>query len=212
MALDKVVDSAQLDADLTAVADAIRDRAGTSEPLVFPDGFVGAVEGIPDYMAMRCTGTLTEYRNDTITTIVKCGFCAAYVLEKLYLPAVTRVNAQGIDDCPMLTTLEIPNVTYLGNSAVRGAVSLRMVSINAKVSLDYACFVNCSSLDALILRSNSLCDLNYTNAFNTTPIESGTGYVYVPRSLVDSYKSATNWSTYASQIRAIEDYPDITGG
>ena len=35
---------------------------------------------------------------------------------------------------------------------------------------------------------------------------------YVPTSLVDTYKSATNWSTYAEQIRAIEDYPEITGG
>ena len=39
-----------------------------------------------------------------------------------------------------------------------------------------------------------------------------TGYIYVPRALVNSYKAATNWSTFASQIRAIEDYPDITGG
>lgn len=32
---------------LTAVADAIRSRAGTEDALVFPDGFVSAVEGIP---------------------------------------------------------------------------------------------------------------------------------------------------------------------
>ena len=53
--------------------------------------------------------------------------------------------------------------------------------------------------------------LEKTSAFKDTPIESGTGYVYVPSALVDSYKSATNWSTYADQIRAIENYPDITG-
>lgn len=35
---------------------------------------------------------------------------------------------------------------------------------------------------------------------------------YVPTSLVEEYKSATNWSIYAEQIRAIEDYPEITGG
>lgn len=27
-----------------------------------------------------------------------------------------------------------------------------------------------------------------------------------------SYKTATNWSTYAVQFRAIADYPEITGG
>jgi hypothetical protein len=53
---------------------------------------------------------------------------------------------------------------------------------------------------------------NKTNIFASTPIASGTGYIYVPAALVDSYKGATNWSTYAAQIRAIEDYPEITGG
>ena len=46
MAFDKVIDSAELDANLTAVANAIRTKGGTTEPLVFPDGFVSAVEGI----------------------------------------------------------------------------------------------------------------------------------------------------------------------
>jgi hypothetical protein len=40
----------------------------------------------------------------------------------------------------------------------------------------------------------------------------GTGYIYVPATLVDTYKAGTNWSTHADQIRAIEDYPEITGG
>lgn len=35
---------------------------------------------------------------------------------------------------------------------------------------------------------------------------SGTGYIYVPRALVDTYKAATNWSTIADQFRALEDY------
>lgn len=29
---------------------------------------------------------------------------------------------------------------------------------------------------------------------------------------VDKYKNATNWVEMANYIRAIEDYPDITGG
>ena len=36
--------------------------------------------------------------------------------------------------------------------------------------------------------------------------------IYVPRALVNEYKNATNWTVYADYIRAIEDYPDITGG
>lgn len=46
MALDKVIDSAALDAGMTAVADAIRAKAGTTEPLAWPDGFAAAISGI----------------------------------------------------------------------------------------------------------------------------------------------------------------------
>ena len=46
MALDKVVDSAALDAGMTAVADVIRAKAGTKEPLAWPDGFKAAIEAI----------------------------------------------------------------------------------------------------------------------------------------------------------------------
>jgi hypothetical protein len=47
MALDKLVDSTQLDADLVSVADAIRTKGGTSAALAFPADFVSAVEAIP---------------------------------------------------------------------------------------------------------------------------------------------------------------------
>lgn len=47
MALDKLVDSSQLDADLTSVANAIRTRGGTSDQLAFPTGFVNAIRAIP---------------------------------------------------------------------------------------------------------------------------------------------------------------------
>lgn len=47
MALDKLVDSAALDANLTSVANAIRAKGSTSGPMAFPAGFVAAVEAIP---------------------------------------------------------------------------------------------------------------------------------------------------------------------
>lgn len=46
MALDKLVDSTQLDSDLTSIADAIRTKGGTSASLTFPAGFVQAVDAI----------------------------------------------------------------------------------------------------------------------------------------------------------------------
>lgn len=46
MAYDKVVDSAQLNADLTSVANAIRAKSGNSIQLAFPAGFVNEIGSI----------------------------------------------------------------------------------------------------------------------------------------------------------------------
>ena len=47
MALDKLVDSTQLDSDLTSVANAIRAKSGGSSQLAFPAGFVSEIQAIP---------------------------------------------------------------------------------------------------------------------------------------------------------------------
>ena len=54
----------------------------------------------------------------------------------------------------------------------------------------------------------SVCVLDNSNAFTNTPIASGTGYIYVPYSLVSSYKTATNWTYFSSQISAIAGSED----
>ena len=46
MAIDKAVDSTQLDSDLSAVADAIRGKTGGSAQLAFPSGMKSAVDSI----------------------------------------------------------------------------------------------------------------------------------------------------------------------
>ena len=42
----KVVNADQLDTDLATVSDAIKAKAGTSEQLVFPEGFISAISEI----------------------------------------------------------------------------------------------------------------------------------------------------------------------
>ena len=46
MAIDKAVDSSQLNADLKTIADAIRSKGGTSDALMFPAGFADAIAAI----------------------------------------------------------------------------------------------------------------------------------------------------------------------
>lgn len=74
---------------------------------------------------------------------------------------------------------------------------------NKKISS--SAFRNCSKLKKLIILSNTLCTLENVNAFNATPFESATGYIYVPDNLVNTYKLATNWNTFADQIKGISE-------
>ncbi len=80
MAVDKLVDSSQLDADLTAVANAIRAKSGGSGQLAFPSGFVNEIGSIPSSSVQYKTGTFTPSqtyntaRNVQITTTEEIGF------------------------------------------------------------------------------------------------------------------------------------------
>lgn len=103
-------------------------------------------------------------------------------------------------------------ITSIGLCAFLNCSNLAIVDLPSVLYIDSEAFNKCSALATFILRGNQLCALANANALNNTPIKSGTGYIYVPRAMVDSYKAASNWSTYANQFRAIEDYPEITGG
>jgi N-acyl-D-aspartate/D-glutamate deacylase len=64
----------------------------------------------------------------------------------------------------------------------------------------------------VLRKQDSITTLENINAFSNSSMcgvinyHGIVGYVYVPRALVNAYKTATNWSTYANYIRAIEDY------
>lgn len=63
-----------------------------------------------------------------------------------------------------------------------------------------------SGITALVLRAQSVVQLAATTAFESTKIADGTAYIYVPDALVEDYKTATNWSTYAAQIKPLSEY------
>ena len=69
MSVDKLVDSTQLDADLTSVANAIRTKGGTSASLAFPADFVSAIAAIPSGGGSDETGSFIASGNQSNITI-----------------------------------------------------------------------------------------------------------------------------------------------
>ena len=161
--------------------------------IAFGDG----IEIIPSYLCAGftgLTGTLTIPR--TVTAIGGYAFRNCTGLTRLVWlpPAVESVqnNAQNsFNGCTGITTVEFPeDVSIIPNYLCNGH----------------------SSLTAFIVRNPSqVVELPSTRVLEGTPIASGTGYIYVPSSLVALYKLDLVWANYADQIRAIEDYPDICG-
>ena len=69
MSVDKLVDSTQLDADLTSIANAIRTKGGTSAQLAFPADFISAINAISGGGSSVETGTFTPAENVSNYTI-----------------------------------------------------------------------------------------------------------------------------------------------
>lgn len=120
----------------------------------------------------------------------------------------TTIALYAFYNCTALTSVNFPNVTSVGTASFRKCTSLAKADFGSCVAFSSNIFQNCSKLSALILRDVAAVS-SLSGNLSGTLIASGTGYIYVPRALVDSYKAATNWSTYAAQIRAIEDYPGV---
>lgn len=71
MANYMLADADKLDSDLTKVADSIRAKGGTTEPLAFPDGFAAAVNAI-----VVKTGTEIKRTTGTVKNgyTINCGW------------------------------------------------------------------------------------------------------------------------------------------
>ena len=69
-------------------------------------------------------------------------------------------------------------------------------------------FAHTKALTTLIINNASrVLNLTDANALEGSAIAGGTGYVYVPASLVASYKAHAVWGLYASQIKSISELP-----
>lgn len=216
MAVDKLVDSAALDADLTSVADAIRTKGGTSAQLAFPAEFVSAIEAIetgggdPLEMARKIVdGTITSYVDDSLTDIKNYAFYNCSNMTEFKCHNVINGGKDAFTGTKV-HKLALPRWTYYAGYALENNRTLYELDLTDAYRFAVNTFNGCSALSVLVLRHSSVVSLANINAFTNTPFASGKagGTLYVPQSLISSYQSATNWSTilgYANnQILPIE--------
>lgn len=160
----------------------------------------------------------TNFSNEELTVISDYGLAGKYNMQSLYIPNVVSVGGYAFDGCDAITEIHFEkHITFESKKypymSLRGATNAVKIEFNDgfTVTISYL-FYNMTNLEAVIIRGDNVSQLNNGGHFNGSSIKNGTGYIYVPAVLVDQYKAATNWVTIADQIRAIEDYPEITGG
>lgn len=161
-----------------------------------------------------------------VVTVEDSGFYNCKLLKSVNLPKLTSLGNNGFNSTG-LESINLSLCTEIGSSSFCRTNQLVSVILPLVASIPSFCFsyssvqkIDTSSvtfiaayafedarqLDNLILRNSSVCTLaNSTNTFTNTKIAAGTGYIYVPDNLVDSYKTATNWVTFANQIKPISE-------
>lgn len=175
-----------------------------------------SVEAGVDYLEQRITNTLTSYSNSKAMVIALYAFDGCTKLTSVYIPYATGFGALAFANTSIAEYVNIsPKPVRIGTLAFSDVAAITKIDFLNVSQIDGQAFIRDSKLVTAIFRNTERVPrLASTNvgAFFQTPIADGTGYIYVPATMVDSYKAATNWSVYADQIRAIEDYPEITGG
>lgn len=102
-------------------------------------------------------------------------------------------------------------VKTIGAYSFRNLTTLKTVVLSSVTSIKTYAFAS-TSLDKLIISTPKMCALETKYALDATPIAKGTGYIYVPAELVETYKSDTVWSNYANQIRPIVYTEQVIAG
>lgn len=177
------------------------------------------------YAFNNCT-SLESISMPQLVTVSNYMFAGCSALSSVSIPNATRINQYAFQNCKDLTSIDLDGITNIGNYAFSGtgigtlvipdATSLGtylcqgyrtgVVDQHKTVNLSSNRFNGANSLCHLILRSTTMCTLT-TNALTGTAIAAGIGWIYVPTDLVATYKAASNWSNYASQIVDISEYP-----
>lgn len=195
---------------------------GSTQAFGFLDNTLTAIDcDATEVITYACRGlsAIKTVNLPNATEIGQYAFYGCEGMETFNAPKLTTLSVCTFYGCSSLLSINFPFVSLLPNQCFYQCERLTKADFGIAKSISTKVFMGAKALTTLILRkTDAIVTLGNINALNSTPIASGTGYVYVPKTLADgsdgvaTYQAATNWATYANQIRAIEDYPEICGG
>lgn len=172
---------------------------------------------------------LTTFNFEKVATIDDYAFRNCPMLgSALELPAVKFGLTSGryaFQYCTAITSVSAPVTNLIPHSCFMRCASLESISFPQAGTLNDWCFSYCSALkeatlpavktftryvfansalEKLVLPGGTVAKIA-ADTFQNTPIASGTGYVYVPDDLLESYKAAAHWSSIADKLKPLSE-------
>lgn len=164
--------------------------------------------------ALSCVNNLSKVNLKNLTTIGLNVMANSNNLQYVYLPNLTTLSQNTFNNTK-IANLVLPYVTALGYQSLRNIAGAKRLILPRLINIA-ECYINYPLIDAgqisswasnmsaynlniLILRKNStVCTLS--NSARIPNVEE----IYVPQDLIESYKVATNWATYADKFKPLE--------
>ena len=160
-----------------------------------------SVTNIEGYAFNYCYSLASITIPDGITNIGASAFAACYSLASITIPdGITSIEISAFYTCYSLAAIAIPDgITSIGANAFRSCHSLASITIpDGITSIGANAFRSCYGIAFYDFTSHtSVPTLSSTSAFTDIAADC---QIRVPAALVDAWKAATNWSTYADHI------------
>lgn len=179
MAVDKLVDSAQLDGYFTNIASAIRSKAGVSSTYT-PSEMPQAIQDIPSGGG---GDDLEKFIDRTITSI--------------YYSGVT-IGAYAFASCSNLMTVNAPNATTISASAFYSCKSLYDISFPNVLSIYSNAFGYCSSI--VEITDNTFPSLTTLGTGAFAYLQGLERFIYSVRQISEVSQGAFQYCAHLSEI------------
>lgn len=190
---------------------ALQEKLALDEP-ISKDDVVSTIQGIDVAKIMKCDLLKNnveilniDTNNDALVDFENASKLNIY---SVYAPLVKIIGKNALFNCISLQSVYFPSAKTIGDNALYNCISLQQLELPCVTSIGNYAMYQCFNLKTVKLGANQVATISNSRVFAYTPIANGTGYIYVPDELVEDYKTATNWSVYADQIRPMSEYKE----
>lgn len=171
------------------------DECNNLRHITLPSGMTGISPTFQNCIGMKSTSLPLG-----ITQIKGYGFKGCGNLKRVVIPSsVTVIGSNSLENCYKLDCCIPGSVITIDSNAFLWCVSIKEITLSDGITtISNGAFSNCCGVFSYHIKPSSPPTLPNINVFNGISPDC---IIYVPAASLEAYQTATNWSTYASQMQ-----------